>query len=168
MRTRRIDGSPGNEWGLEGEGNLWLPPGVVIPWADSEGVSSVNTRRPSGNVEPGADDQWKRWKYQRAAGLSAPMYGVQWIGDPMPIVLVEDEFDALAVQQQADDICRPVATGSTGGARRKRWRKLLANVPAVLIAFDAEEPGENAAREWTSALPNAIRWPPTPPTRARC
>ena len=148
------------EWGLEGEGKVWLPRGVVIPWSDGDGVSSVNIRRPDGDVEPDADDQWKRRKYQRAAGPSAPLYGVQWIHDPMPIVLVEGEFDALAVQQKANDICRPVATGSTGGARRKRWRKLLANAPVVLVAFDSEEPGEEAAREWTSALPNAIRWHP--------
>jgi len=28
------------------------------------------------------------------------------------------------------------------------------------VAFDVGEPGENAACEWTSALPNAIRWHP--------
>jgi hypothetical protein len=155
-KDRWVDRS---EWGLDGDGTIWLPRGVVIPWADSEGVSSINIRRPAGDVEPEAEEQWKRRKYQRAAGPSAPLYGVQWTNES-PIVLVEGEFDALAVRQEAADVCRPVATGSTGGARRKRWRRLLAEAPAVLVAFDAEEPGEEAARTWKRALPNAIRWRP--------
>lgn len=149
-----------DEWGLDSEGKVWLPRGVVIPWADEGGVSGVNIRRPDGDIEPDAEEQWKRRKYQRAAGPSAPMYGVQWIHEPRPIVLVEGEFDALAVQQKAADICFPVATGSTGGARREKWRQLLANAPLVLVSFDSEEAGETAAREWISALPNGIRWPP--------
>lgn len=148
------------EWGLEEEGKVWLPRGVVIPWGDGDGISGVNIRRPSGDIEPEAEEQWKRRKYQRATGPSAPMYGVQWIHEPRPVVLVEGEFDALAVQQQAADICFPVATGSTGGARRERWRQLLANAPLVLVSFDSEEAGEGAAREWISALPNAVRWHP--------
>ena len=156
QKDRWVDKS---EWGLSGDGTIWLPRGIVIPWADSEGVSSINIRRPAGDVEPGADEQWKRRKYQRAPGPSAPLYGVQWVKDT-PVVLVEGEFDALAVRQEAADVCRPVATGSTGGARRKRWRRLLAGAPAVLVSFDAEEPGEEAARTWKRALPNAIRWRP--------
>jgi hypothetical protein len=148
-----------SEWGLSGDGTIWLPRGIVIPWADSEGVSSINIRRPDGDVEPSADEQWKRRKYQRAPGPSAPLYGVQWVKDT-PVVLVEGEFDAIAVRQEAADVCRPVATGSTGGARRKEWRRLLANAPTVLLSFDAEEPGKEAARTWKRALPNAIRWRP--------
>lgn len=148
------------QWGLDAEGKVWLPRGVVIPWADENAVCGVNIRRPDGDIQPDAEDQWKRRKYQRAAGPSAPMYGVQWIQEPKPIVLVEGEFDALSVQQEAADICYPVATGSTGGARRERWRQLLADAPLVLVSFDAEEAGENAAREWISALPNAVRWHP--------
>ncbi len=33
-------------------------------------------------------------------------------------------------------------------------------VAAVLVAFDAEELQEEAARTWNRALPNAIRWRP--------
>jgi hypothetical protein len=149
-----------SEWGLSGEGSLWLPRGIVIPWADSEGVSSVNVRRPPGDVEPSAEESWKQRKYQRAAGPSAPLYGVQWFRENVPAVLVEGELDALAVQQEAADICSPVATGSTSGGRRREWRVLLAKAPSVLVAFDAEEAGERASRKWLRALPNAIRWRP--------
>lgn len=151
---------PRKDWGLEGDGKVWLPRGVVIPWADSGGVSGVNIRRPKGDIKPGANEQWKRRKYQRAPGPSAPLYGVQWIYESRPIVLVEGEFDALAVQEVAGDICFPVGTGSTGGARRQKWRDMLADAPAVLVSFDDERPGEEAARAWIESLPNGIRWPP--------
>jgi len=153
-------------WGLDPKpdrddgGSLWLPRGVVIPWgAPDAGVIGVNIRRPSGDVDPDGDG-WKARKYQRAAGPSSPLFGAERADGTRPVVLVEGEFDALAVRQCASDLVHAVATGSTGGARRKRWRTLLASAPAVLVAFDAEEPGEEAARVWTRGLPNALRWPP--------
>jgi hypothetical protein len=153
------------EWGLdplpdrEDGGVIWLPRGVVIPWADSSGLSGVNIRRPNGDIDPDGEP-WERRKYQRAAGPSAPLFGRERANGTKPIVLVEGEFDALAVRQAASNLVHAVATGSTGGARRQRWRTLLASAPAVLVAFDAEEPGEDAARTWNRALPNALRWPP--------
>jgi hypothetical protein len=150
-------------WGLDGEGKLWLPRGVVIPWFDAEGISSVNIRRPSGDVKDNGEP-WQARKYQRAAGPSAPLYvaGVpsEFPKVDRPAVLVEGEFDALAVQQEAGDLCHAVATGSTGGARRAEWLAMLRAVPAVLVAFDAEEPGEAASAAWLERLPNGTRWAP--------
>jgi hypothetical protein len=152
------------EWGLEPKedrsdgGKVWLPRGVVIPWANPGGIAGVNIRRPSGDVNPNADDHWERRKYQRAPGPSAPLYGAPVEGTP--VVLVEGELDALAVLQEAEDLVSPVATGSASGARRERWRTLLAEAPAVLVSFDEGEAGERASEVWKAALPNAIRWPP--------
>jgi hypothetical protein len=154
---------PRSLWGLDGEGKLWLPRGVVIPWLDQGGVSSVNVRRPSGDVKDDGE-LWQARKYQRAAGPSAPLYvaggASQFEKVDRPAVLVEGEFDALAVQQEAGDICTAVATGSTGGARRAEWLAMLRAAPAVLVAFDAEQPGEAAAAAWLERLPNGIRWAP--------
>jgi hypothetical protein len=154
------------EWGLppnekrEGAGKLWLPRGIVVPWADSEGISNVNIRRPDGDVLPSASESWKQRKYQQAAGPWSPLWGVKWIRREKPIVLVEGEFDALAVRQEAADLCTPVATGSTGGARREQWREKLLAVPTVLVSFDSEKAGEEASLAWNAALPNAYRWHP--------
>ena len=76
------------------------------------------------------------------------------------LVLVEGEFDALTVQQEAGDLVTAVATGSTMGARRVKWLARLAPVPLVLVAFDADEAGEQAARYWTDGLEQARRWRP--------
>jgi DNA primase len=154
------------EWGLDPKesrrdgGKIWLPQGIVIPWADSEGLSNVDIRRPDGDVDPSGEEGWKGRKYQQAAGKWSPLWGVQWLTPEKPAVLVEGEFDALAVRQEAADLCTPVATGSTGGARRQDWHKKLSDTPFVLVAFDSEESGEKASRVWTAALPNAYRWHP--------
>jgi hypothetical protein len=154
------------DWGLKpnedrGDGGVvWLPRGIVIPWTDTDGVNGINIRRSPKDVEPDAEEQWKRRKYQRASGPSAPLYGSRHVRDGKPVVIVEGEFDALAIRQEAGDLVVPVATGSTGGARRQEWLDLLSPVPTVLIAFDAEEPGERASQAWLNALPSGIRWHP--------
>jgi len=151
------------EWGLEGDGTVWLPRGIVIPWGDLRPkgpgrMIGVNIRRPEGDVTPDGEP-WETRKYQRAAGAGSPLYGLMW-DDRRPVVLVEGELDALAVTQVAGDLVDALATGSTSGARRAQWLDLLRDAPAVLVAFDAEEAGETAAREWLHVLPNAIRWHP--------
>jgi len=146
------------EWGLDGDGKVWLPRGIVIPWGDGSSVIGVNIRRPEGDVTPDGEP-WEQRKYQRAAGAGSPLYGVMW-KPPRPVVLVEGEFDALAITQSAGDLVNALATGSTSGARRAQWLRLLRSAPTVLVAFDAEEAGETAAREWLHVLPNAIRWHP--------
>jgi DNA primase len=151
---------PRSAWGLSGDGKMWLPRGVVIPWFDAEGVSCVNIRRPNGDVKPDGEP-WEARKYQRAAGPSAPLYGAGTVQiGQSPVALVEGEFDALAVRQEAGDLCIPVATGSTGGARRAEWLAMLRAAPAVLVAFDAEDAGSKAAAAWLERLPNGIRWAP--------
>lgn len=154
------------DWGLDlpddpnSSGKMWLPKGIVIPWADKDGLSGINIRRFPEDVQPDSKDEWKRRKYQRAPGPSAPLYGAKQVQKGKPAVIVEGEFDALAIRQKAADLVVPVATGSTGGARRQYWLNLLSRASSVLVAFDAEEPGKKAARVWLNALPNATRWSP--------
>ena len=50
-----------------------------------------------------------------------------------------------------------VATGSTAGARRLVWVSLLAQADPLLVAFDRDEAGSQAAAWWLSILPDAHR-----------
>ena len=75
-------------------------------------------------------------------------------------MLVEGEFDALTIRQEASDLVVAVASGSTMGARRIKWLARLALAPLVLVAFDADDAGEQASNYWLDVLENARRWRP--------
>jgi DNA primase len=152
------------QWGLPAERGqtnkpqvVWLPRGIVIPWLIYDQLWRVNIRRPK-------DDP----KYVGPAGWKSALYIVDQFGadsgssdaQQRPIVLVEGELDALTVYQHTGDLVAAVATGSTGGARYLKWIAWLAAAPLVLIAYDADEPGEKASGYWLDALPNARRWRP--------
>jgi DNA primase len=78
------------------------------------------------------------------------------------VVMVEGEIDALTIAQEAGDRVGVVATGSTTGARTTKWLMRLARVPNLLIAFDRESKGDEAASYWLNNLPsNARRYRPT-------
>ncbi len=64
---------------------------------------------------------------------------------------MEGEFDALSMAQEDGDIVAAVATGSTQGARHPRWIQLLETSAAVLVAYDSDEAGEQAAG-WGACL----------------
>ena len=134
---------------------VWLPRGVVIPWVAAGHLWRVNIRRPVGDP-----------KYIGPAGFGPGLYRADTLTPDRPAVIVEGEFDALAIWQDAGELVIPVATGSTGGARRARWLGALALCPAVLVAFDDDQPdpqtglraGDSAAKYWLDVLGNARRW----------
>lgn len=143
-------------WGLPEELNdkgnqkrVWLPRGIVIPWVIGDDVWRVNIRRPSGDP-----------KYIGPAGWANALYNVDQLLVNKPAILVEGELDALTLKQTAGDLIAPVATGSTGGARGVRWIAKLALCSRVLVAFDADEAGEEARRYWLNVLQNGQYWRP--------
>jgi hypothetical protein len=91
------------------------------------------------------------------------LYGAHTLAKGVPVVVVESALDALLVAQEAEGLASVVATGSIwtdGPGRRFRWRMMLARLPAVVVAYDADAPGEDAAAAWLDALPNAYRLRP--------
>jgi DNA primase len=144
-------------WGLpQDTGNngkpkkLWLPRGVVIPWIIGSDLWGIRIRRPAGDP-----------KYYWIPGGTMPaLYNTDDLTPGRPVVLVEGEIDALTVVQCAGDVIVAVATGSTAGARHAKWITRLELAPVVLVAFDRDKAGEEAAQYWLDLLPNAIRWKP--------
>jgi DNA primase len=138
-------------WGLPTDRKqVWIPRGIVIPWRLAGSLWRLNVRRPTGTP-----------KYIGPAGSSNGLYGSDGIRPDCPVVLVEGEFDALAITQEAGDLVAAVATGSTHGARHPRWQSRLAHASTVLVAYDDDEAGDTAAQWWLSVLPGARRCRPT-------
>ena len=137
-------------WGLPASHkDVWIPRGIVIPWRAAGDLWRLNVRRTES--EP---------KYCGPAGWGNALYGADGILPGKPVVLTEGEFDGLAVAQEAGDVAAAVASGSTSGARHRRWLARLLVASEVLVAFDGDEAGEKAAAWWLEKLPRARRLVP--------
>ncbi|MEZ4699206.1 MAG: primase-helicase zinc-binding domain-containing protein [Rhodothermales bacterium] len=139
---------PPARWGLDQPNDVYLPRGITIPWIIDGSIWRLNVRRPAGTP-----------RYIGPAGSSNGLYNADDIQAARPVVLVEGEIDALSVMQDAPGVAA-VATGSTSGGRRRHWIDRLQRAGTVLVAFDSDPAGEQAARFWLDTLPLARRWRP--------
>jgi DNA primase len=145
-------------WGLSPSPNrkkcLWLPRGIVFPWAVGDELWRVIIRRVGDQVP-------KHKKYVSISGGGNTLYRVETLQPNAPAIIVEGVLDALAIAQEAVDLIAVVAAGSTTGGRLERWIGRVAFSSIVLVAFDADEAGEAAAAWWLNALgTRAKRWRP--------
>lgn len=142
-----------SQWGAEQVG---LPAGIVIPWFKGDTLWRIRIRR----LGQGSDS-----KYTQAKGGANGLYGVDALTANCVAVLLEGEFDALVLRAHVPTLdAQPVvavATGGTQNARLFRWQALLGITQQVLVAFDSDEAGEQAADWWLTKLPKAKRLRPT-------
>jgi hypothetical protein len=152
-----------SEWGLppeqDGQGRprrLWIPRGIVIPWCIDGEPWRVSLRRPLSPTQRAEGEA----TYIQVSGGTNALYGADTLQPGQPAMVVEGVFDALAIVQEAGDLVAAVAAGTTG-ARRVRWIIRLAACEPVLLAFDADAGGEEAAAYWQAVLgERARRWRP--------
>lgn len=145
-------------WGLEGDGDFALLPGIVIPWWLDGTLWAVRIR-----LEPTYRDRARRrgrdapkyWNVRGSRGTA--LYNADDLTPGWPAAIVEGEIDALVIGQEAGDLLAPVATGGTSGGRGLRWTARLALASKVLVAYDADMEGEKAAGYWLERLENAQR-----------
>ncbi len=145
---------PPEGWGLPGgHKRIHLLQGIVFPWCVGPELWRVMFRREGEDVS-------KDERYKAIAGGGNTLYRVDTLRPNAPAMVVEGPLDALSIAQEAGDLIAVVAGGTTGG-RRDRWIGRLALSSVVLLGFDADEPGEEAAAWWLKALGNrAKRWRP--------
>lgn len=101
----------------------------------------------------------KAKKYLSLSGSGNTLYRAETLRPDAPAIIVEGVLDALAIAQEAGDLIAVVAAGSTTGGRLERWIGRLALASPILMAFDADEAGEQAAAWWLQAIGGqAKRW----------
>lgn len=138
-------------WGMDGDGDVWLPRGITIPATVAPGaLLGLRIRRADGDP-----------KYVNVPGGCNALYGAYRLSAALPAILVEGAFDALAIDQAAGDLVTAVATLSTTGARRVKWVARIAVAPVLLLSFDADDGGRTATTYWRGMFPMARVWPPT-------
>ena len=145
--TDRDDGR--DQWGLVGGKTPWLSRGITLPYFSGGACLRIQIRRPVG--EP---------KYSTITGSQNIPWNFDAVDGAKPVVVTEGVFNALTVLQHAGDLCVAVATGGTSLAREARWVSRLKAAPVVLVAFDADMPGDKASEWWINRLDRATRWRP--------
>jgi 5S rRNA maturation endonuclease (ribonuclease M5) len=138
------------KWGRKQHGRL--SKGIVLPWFIGADLWRITIR--DEQIQEGEN------RYKQVAGGSNGLYLADSLTYHRPVVLVEGEFDALSVAQEAGGDVSVCATGTTEGSHTTKWIAALARKDLVLLAFDAEEKGDKAAQWWLDRLENAHRLRP--------
>ena len=144
-------------WGLEPEKKpdgkqkrIWIPKGLVIPYADEEQVIRLRIRRFSDD-EP---------RYVIVSGSDTrPMVAGN---DTGIIIIVESELDALFLSQEAGDWALIVALGSVAKQPDKGLHAILMKSKIILNALDYDHAGAKEAWGFwvkTYGTAKVKRWP---------
>jgi hypothetical protein len=86
---------PAAQFGMDGDRDIWLPRGIVIPWFVGDELWRVEVRRPVG--EP---------KYMGLRGGTTTLYNLNHLTlkPGRAVTLVEGAFNAMAIEQAAGDL----------------------------------------------------------------
>jgi DNA primase len=130
------------QWGLPMEADrrkVWLPRGIVIPWTVAGRLAAVKLRRPDVDVRSSGD------KYIALAGSSPTLFGADLLGRHPCAILLESELDAVLLDQEAGDLVGVAATGSAKGILSPDAIAHLLPVSRLLVGYNADAAGEQAA-----------------------
>jgi len=154
---------PRISWGISEDPaarKIWLPAGLVIPFAVGGEVVKLRVRRPSPETGP----EWARadryWNVKGSCGR------VSLYGRPeTPVwVVVESERDAAMLWGVGRGIgVGAVGLGSVSARPDGEAAQVLRRAELILNALDFDERGyEHTVKFWEKEFPNSIRWPVPP------
>ncbi len=146
-------------WGLEPKESakkpdcLWLPRGLIIPAPiitdQAPGFSRIRIRRPARDIVNGGS----KFYIVPGSGM-APLL----LLDKQPaVVVVESELDAILIYQEIADLCGVLALGNSSARPDKIAAARLNEIPLVLLAFDNDAAGDEAADRWQQWYGHTVR-----------
>jgi len=145
-------------WGLDpakltqqqrDKGCVRVPNGILIPWFEGTTIWKLAVKRPGEKMD-----------YGQVLGSAEGLYNIGSIQYEKPAMLVEGEFDALSVIQEAGDLVACVATGSAARGRNPRWTAELMQASFLVQSFDDDEGGNTGAVHWLSTYEKCFRFEP--------
>ena len=159
IKSFRIGWNPRNRWesrdrwGIGSEGKKqWLPKGWVIPvFQDGDVPVKLKIRR---------SDWVAGERYPKYIEVSGSKNQFAVFGKlHLPVVLVEAEFDAMLIAQEAGDICCPISLGGAGKKPDAETHQFLKCAPKLLFSLDHDEAGKKAFVFWRKNYSNLVPWP---------
>ena len=144
-----------SEWGLEEtEKKKWicLPKGIVIPLFQEGSIRKIKIRK----ADWTEDDQYGKYFEVPGSSNGMPIFGN--LSNPIAVI-VEAEFDAMLLTQQAGDLCTFL---SLGGAQKKPdaiTHKWLQERDLILYGLDFDDAGKKEYTHWRATYPKVKAWP---------
>ena len=149
-----------SDWGLNTELKpngkpkmIWLPHGLTLPWFDTNGKTlKINIRR----LDWHEDDNYGKY-IKIAGGMQCPAI----YGDPSLKVgiILESEFDALLIQQEAGDFCFCIATGGSTQPLDIYTDHVVRKSPLIMFCPDIDQAGAKFLERLQKNYTNGVLWP---------
>jgi hypothetical protein len=170
---------PRSMWGLPKECNqagrerkIWLPEGLVIPWARHGEIVKIKIRRPHPEDGPASMREVKYYGVRGNAGCFS-VYGRPKPGMPVVAVVVESELDAVLLWQELRHLGVVILAAPAGSKPDRVETDLLLGADLVLLSLDVakfelaegdkeEKAGPMASAWFLEHFPNAVRRPVPP------
>lgn len=133
---------PLEKWGLiptiHDETKVCLPAGVCIPWIIEGNVWKINFRR-FGSTP----------KYLQIKGSQPSVFGLETIRDHTIVFIVEGEFDAMLLEQEAGNLVGVCTLGSASSRHlSSKWLSYFIGYQRIYLVGD----NDNAGKDWVEAL----------------
>lgn len=141
---------PRSSWGLEGDKNLCLPAGIVLPVWRKAGLAALEVRR-------FGDDAARFGKYAFISGGAAGLSYIHGGGNGRVWLVVEGALDGFLALQEADAYvagfiaCAGISKGLSADALA-----FLGEQSAVAIVPDGDGPGAVGCARLQAQLPGAV------------
>lgn len=130
----------------------YVAQGFTLPSMAAGSVWQLRIRRPPGALKANPELS----KYTGVKGNKTGLFNADSLRGARVAILTGGEFDAMIVAQALADIGRADVGAVTFGSESKspslRWRMALARVDRVIVAYDADGPGEAGAAKWIEAM----------------
>jgi DNA primase len=141
IRAARLGWTPGVMVPKRDGNRSYRVLGWVIPWFNGDRLAKVNVR------QPGDRERKYLEAYRNPAALTC-YPSPATIRPGRPLVVVEGEFDALALGEVLGELAAVVTLGSASNGPTADILTRLPSVPRLFIATDADGPGDKAAARW--------------------
>lgn len=144
-----------SDWGLEEtDTRKWicLPPGIVIPIFESNVPQKLKIRRTDWHE---GDPYGKYYEVPGSSNI-LPIFGNSSLETT---VIVEAEFDAMLIIQEAGDLCNSIALGGAQKRPHPTLRQWLLKRKMIFFSLDFDATGKKEYSYWQEFYSNIEPWP---------
>jgi DNA primase len=133
---------PLENWGMKpassDEKGVFIPAGICIPWLVDGKVWKINIRR--SRAYP---------KYLQVKGSQPAVFGHESLKDHPTAIIVEGEFDAMLLEQEAGDLAGVCTLGSASSRHlSSQWLSYFLSCQRIFLVGD----NDKAGRDWAEAI----------------